>query len=133
MKRYNQLNLALFFIGGMMLIISNPIYDLWLGKGKVNIPFTLSLYGCLYFNIMIFGSKYVHFLNGINALKIQFWASVISPVVFILLALLFIKTLHWGAASLFIASSFANFNALIVAPVQYYQIIYKSKSGIWKK
>jgi len=133
MKKYNQLNLILFLIGILMLIVSNNIYDLWLGKGKVNIPFVLSLFGCLYFNTMIFGSKYVHFLNGVNALKIQFWASVISPLIFALLAVLLVKIMHLGAASLFIAASIANFNGLVLAPVQYYQIVYKNKGGIWKK
>ena len=34
--------------------------------------FILSFWGFLYFNIAMFAGKYVYFLNGINALRIQF-------------------------------------------------------------
>jgi O-antigen/teichoic acid export membrane protein len=132
-RKYNYLNLFLIILGLIMLLASSTIYDLWLGKGKVNIPFILSFWGFIYFNVMIFGSKYVHFLNGINALKIQFWSSVISPIVFIIIALIFIKYFKYGASAMFIASIVSNSNGLILAPIQYHQIINKNKGGAWRK
>jgi O-antigen/teichoic acid export membrane protein len=133
-KKYNQLN-ALLMLGGLvMLIFSDIVYRLWLGSGKVNIPFTLSLWGFLYYTITMFGGKYVHFLNGISALRIQFISSAISPFLYIAAAILLIKYYHFGVSSLFIASIIANFNAYLLAPIQYYQIIVKkSKSSIWYK
>src|SRR5665647_284018 len=81
-KKYNQLNALLFIVGCLMLLFSTDIYQLWLGKGKVSIEFSLSLCGFLFFNVGMFGSKYVNFLNGINALRMQFWASVLSPFIY---------------------------------------------------
>src|SRR5665647_2827140 len=81
-KKYNQLNALLFIVGCLMLLFSTDIYQLWLGKGKVSINYYLSLWGFLYFNITMFAGKYVFFLNGINALRIQFWASVLSPFIY---------------------------------------------------
>ena len=130
-KKYNQLNILLFFIGGIMLIFSHSIYDLWLGKGKVNISFYLSLWGFLYFMMTTFVATYVAFLNGINALRIQFIACIISPFVYIGVALLLIKYYHMGAFSLFIASIVCNFNGLILAPLQYHMVVNKQKKGIW--
>ncbi len=105
--------------------------SLWLGEGKVNIPFSLSLWGFIYFNVILFGSKYVSLLNGINALRIQFIASIISPFLYIAAALVLIRFYHAGVYALFIASVIANFNAIILAPLQYYKIITKNKKGIW--
>jgi O-antigen/teichoic acid export membrane protein len=130
-KKYNQLNIGILLVGIIMLVFSGTIYRLWLGKGTVDIGFSLSFWGFLYFNVSIFGGKYVSFLNGINALRIQFLASVVSPFVYIAVALILIKYYHMGVYSLFIASIIANFNAIALAPLQYYQIIVKNKKGIW--
>lgn len=114
-----------------MLVLSEPVYDLWLGKDKVAIAFGLSLWGFLYFNISVFGAKYVFFLNSVNALRIQFWSSILSPFLYVASALVLIKVFNTGVTALFIASIIANFNGLILAPIQYYMIIYRNKKGIW--
>ncbi len=133
-RKYNQLNILMVFIGLIMLISSPTVYRLWIGEGKVTIPFLLSLWGVLYFNVLIFSGKYVNFLNGISALRIQFISSLVSPVVYIGTAILLIRTYHLGVYSLFIASIISNFNGLILAPLQYYMVINKkSTSPIWYK
>ena len=130
-KKYNQLNILLIIVGGIMLLFSHTIYNLWLGKGKVNISFYLSLWGFLYFSMTMFVSKYVFFLNGINALRIQFIACTLSPFVYIAASLLLIKYYRMGTYALFIASIVANFNGLLLAPIQYHMVINKRKKGIW--
>lgn len=132
-KRYNQLNLLLFAVSIIMLVFSKDFYRLWLGEGKVTILFSLSLWGFIYYNIMMFGAKYVFFLNGISALRIQFIASLISPFVYIPTALLLLTKFHLGAQALFIASVVANFNGYFLAPLQYHMVINKNKRGIWSK
>lgn len=130
-KKYNQLTILLFFAGCVMLIFSDKAYDVWLGKGKVNISFYLSLWGFLFFLSTMIADTYVSFLNGINALRIQFVACIISPIVFIGVAFLLLKYFKMGVYSLFIASIVCNFNGLILAPLQYHMIINKKKKGIW--
>jgi O-antigen/teichoic acid export membrane protein len=132
-NKYNQLNIVMAVIGCIMLMSSETVYRLWLGKGKVNIGFYLSLWGFLYFNVTMFAAKYVYFLNGINALRIQFFSSIISPFVYVAVSILLIKYYHMGVYSLFVASIIANFNGYILAPLQYYQVINKNKKGIWIK
>ena len=133
-KKYNYLNVLFVLAGLVMLIFSPALYRLWLGEGKVNIAFPLSLWGFLYYSISMFGGKYVYFLNGISALRIQFIACAISPFLYLVAAIFLIKYYHAGVNSLFIASILANFNAYLLAPLQYYMIINKrSKSAIWYK
>lgn len=132
-KKYNILNVILVVVGIFMLIFSNTIYDLWLGKDKVQIDFVLSLWGFLFFCVSMYGSKYVSFLNGISALLIQFWASLFSPVLYILLVMVFIKNFDMGVYAVFVAAVLANFNGYILAPIQYYFIVHKGKKGIWIK
>lgn len=133
MKRYNLLNILLVGVGVLMLIFSDWIYNVWLGEGKVSIPFSLSFWGFIHFNVIIFGAKYVSFLNGINALRIQFYACLISPALYIVLAIVLIRQYHLGVYSLFVASIIANFYAYVLAPIQYNKIINKKAKGIWLK
>ena len=132
-KKYNSLNIILLAAGILMLVFSSDIYSLWLGKGKVSISFSLSLWGFIFFNVSMFCSKYVYFLNGISALRIQFLASVVSPFLYIIVAIILIRYYHMGVYALFIASVIANFNGLVLAPIQYHQVINRNKKGIWIK
>lgn len=132
-KKYNQLNILLILLGLIMLFLSDKIYQLWLGKGTVNIQFTLSMWGFFYFSLTMFAGTYVYFLNGINALRIQFIASIISPLIYIAIALLLIKHYKMGAHSLFIASIIANFNGYLLSPLQYHLVVNKKRKGIWVK
>ncbi|MGN6196964.1 MAG: lipopolysaccharide biosynthesis protein [Ginsengibacter sp.] len=131
-KKYQQLTILLTFFGIIMLICSHTIYNVWL-NGKVNISFSLSLWGFLYFVVTMFGYTYVYFLNGINALRIQFFACILSPLIYVGVAILLIQYYKMGVYSLFIASIIANFNAFILSPLQYHMIINKNKKGIWIK
>jgi O-antigen/teichoic acid export membrane protein len=132
-RRYNQLNIVMIVVGCVMLMLSEKVYRLWLGEGKVIIGFYLSLWGFLYFVVTMFALKYVYFLNGINALRIQFWACIISPLVYIAVAIILIKYYKMGVYALFIASIIANFNGYILSPLQYHMVINKNKKGIWVK
>ena len=132
-KRYNQLNIVIFVIGCVMLIFSEKVYRLWLGEGNVIIGFYLSLWGFLNFALMMYAGKYVNFLNGINALRIQFFGSIISPLIYIAVAIILIKYYKMGVYALFIASIIANVNGYILSPLQYYMVVNKNKKGIWVK
>jgi O-antigen/teichoic acid export membrane protein len=133
MKKYNILNVLFVLAGIIMLFFADTIYDLWLGKETVKIDFLLSVWGLVFFMVSIYGSKYVSFLNGISALRLQFWASILSPILYIALTMIFIKYFEMGVYALFVASVIANFNAFILAPIQYHMIINKGKKGIWIK
>jgi O-antigen/teichoic acid export membrane protein len=132
-RNYNILGGIIIVCGVFMLFFSQKIYTLWLGEGTVHISNTLSIAGLIYFSISIFADKYVAFLNGISALRLQFITSLISPFIYIIVAMIMIKVFKMGAYSLFIAGTIAGFNGYLLAPFQYFQIIHRSKRGIWIK
>src|SRR5690554_59569 len=132
-KKYNLLNILVFGISIIMLLFSNKFYDLWLGEGTVDIDFRLSFWGFVFFNIAMFGGKYMSFLNGISALRIQFWSSMVSPILYIGVVYILISYFEMGVYAIFVAAVIANYNAFILAPLQYYMVIVKKKKGIWIK
>ena len=131
-RKYLYVLIPFVIIGGLMLPVANSIYDLWLGKGIVIVPFSISLLCCIYILTTIFATIFVFVINGIGALQIQFYSSIITSIGFVFLSLFLIKKLHWGVESILISSIVSNVFGFIIAPIQYYQIIVKRKQvGIW--
>lgn len=122
--KYRKIAMVLFGIALIMLLVSNYAYDLWLGKGKIDVSFQVSLFMCLFTVLYFFGGIYCTILNGISALNIQFKASIVSPFVFLITSYILINNFNWGISSIIIASILANFNGFILAPLQYRKIFY---------
>ncbi|MBX9189797.1 polysaccharide biosynthesis protein [Bacteroides sp. K03] len=131
-SKYFKVGLFVLLIGVLMFICSGWIYKIWIGN-VVAVSSTLSFWMFIYFATSIFGSIFVFFVNGIGALKIQCLSSLISPVIFVTLVILFCNVFNMGMYAILIASIIANFNGLILAPLQYYKVIIKQKQGIWIK
>ena len=122
-KKY-MLLFAVFLAGTVLLLVfSGPVYRVWIGD-SVTVPFQLSLWVMAFMVSLMFGSVFVHILDGAGILKVQTVACVIGPVLFLLLCHLFIRS-GWGVHSILIASILANFNGWILAPLQCYFFLKK--------
>ena len=121
-KNATRKYLRLFFIISlptlMMLFLAQPIYNIWIGD-KVFISNSINIWTMIYFLGLMFGSTFVYILNGASLLKIQTIASFISPLVFLFTCYIFIKA-GIGVCGILIAAIIANFNGIILAPIQYY-------------
>jgi O-antigen/teichoic acid export membrane protein len=131
-KKYLIFLVPFIFGGVIMLIFANKIYDLWLGKDVVEIRFSISLLCYLFFSTGMFASIFVAVLNGIGALKIQFYTSIIASIIYLIIVLVLIKKLNFGVEAVLIGSIITNVYGYILAPVQYHKVfIKKSRSKIW--
>lgn len=126
---------ALFLIGGLLMLgLSDWVYDFWINSKvdtPVIIPFALSAWVLAYNMVIIWGQVFCLFVNGIGALKIQFCTSMISPILFITVTIVLARVFGMGMECVLIGSIVANFNAMILAPLQYYMVMHKNKQGIW--
>lgn len=130
--KYLYILIPFILTGAAMLAISKPIYDLWLGENVVIVPFTISLLCYVFISTTLFAYIFVFVINGIGALQIQFYSSIITSIAFVALSMILIKHFHFGVESILISSIVSNLFGLIIAPIQYYQIIIKRKqAGIW--
>lgn len=131
-KKYTYVLIPFVLMGAAMLTIAQPVYNIWLGENVVVVPFTISLLCYIFISTSLFAYIFVFVINGIGALQVQFYSSIITSVGFVALALLLIKRFHFGVESILISSIVSNLFGFIIAPIQYYQIIIKrKKSGIW--
>lgn len=129
-RKYLYTLCVIFVVGIFMLIISGPVYDLWVGK-SINISFSLSAWMLAYVITLMFGAVFVYFVNGIGALRIQYISSLISPILFVGVVMTLAKVFNMGVVSVLIASIVANFNGLILAPLQYYKVVIVRRGGVW--
>lgn len=130
-KKYLKVGLLLVLVGIFMLIGANKIYDLWIGKGVIQISFSLSFWMFLYATLSIFGSIYVGILNGAGALKLQFISCLFSPFIFIFFVILFTRGFNMGISSVMVAAVLANFNSYLLAPIQFNKIFRQQKQKFW--
>lgn len=119
-KKYRKLAFLIIILGLIMLFFSDTVYDFWLGKGRIEIPFRISFFLFLFNALLILGSVYCNILNGLSMLETQFKASILSPILFLILCYVFINYFKLGLESVIIASIFSNFNGYILAPIQYF-------------
>jgi len=133
-KKYLLILIPFILFGIIMLSIAGRVFDLWLGKNVVHISYNISLLCFIFFSTGMFASIFISVINGIGALKILLWVSIITTIVFFTFASVFIRKFNLGVEAILIASILANVGGYIVAPLQYYQIfIKKSKSAVWYK
>lgn len=133
-KKYLLILIPLIFGGILMLIFSEKIYELWVGKNVIHIDFTISLLCLIFFSTAIFANVFVYVLNGIGAIQIQFMSAIFTSIGFLVLSLILIKRFHYGVQSVLISAIISNAFGYIIAPIQYYKIFYKkSAAKIWYK
>lgn len=131
-KKYLFILVPFIVTGLIMLIFSERVYELWIGKNIVHINFTISLLCFVFFSTTMFASIFVSVINGIGALKIQFYTAIISSICFFCISLLFIKYLRMGVEAVILSSIITNVFGYIIAPIQFYKIFYQNSiSKIW--
>lgn len=133
-KKYLLILIPFLFMGVIMLVFSDQFYGLWLGEGVVEIDFRISLFSFIFFAVGMFASIFVNVINGIGALRIQFYSSIITAIGFIALSLFFILILDLGVWSIILASILSNVYGYLLAPIQLYNILKGRKvDSIWFK
>lgn len=116
LARYLKLLILFVFLGIIMLIIAPVAYNIWVGD-SVSISFSVTFWLFVSTIVMMYANLYVYILNGAAILKLQTIACVLSPIVF--LSVYFgLVHLGLGVESIIIASIVANYNGLIIAPIQ---------------
>lgn len=114
---------ALFTICGIFMVAISPwVYDIWIGD-KVHIAVMLSAAVLVYNLALMFGNVFVLVLNGCGILKVQMYSCLISPLIYLAVFFLCAKTINIGIYSVVVAAIVANFNGLLLAPIQCHHLL----------
>ena len=131
-KANNQMNLMMIAIAlglFVMILVSPWVYDIWIGA-QSHVPLNMTIMMALYIFLLILSMRYSYFLNGIGALRLQMYMTVMT-IVFIPLAWVVSYITHniiWfmGVMGFCIAPS------ILVNMLQFSKIMKGKATGIWR-
>lgn len=131
MKKMNYI--AIFFSIGViiMLLVSGIAFKLWVGD-RVQVPIDLSIILTIYSIMAVFVTPYNNFLGGVGKLNIVMIISICKIILFIPVAIAFIKL--WGSVGLVLTIIFVNTLPNFFFGIKQYRMIINQKAtGIWNK
>jgi O-antigen/teichoic acid export membrane protein len=131
MGRMNVIS-VIFAIGIIiMVIISMPVFHLWVGD-KVKIPMALVVLMALYALMNAVTAPYSMFINGTGKIRLTSSLSIIAIAQYLLSVFLFTHLIK-NSTAVILAIIFTNLPGLIYQPIQTYKILNRKAIGIWNK
>ena len=113
----------------LMTIVSPYVFQIWIGD-KCHVPFSMTVLMAIYVFLLVMSIRYSYFLNGIGALRLQLYMTVMT-IIFIPLAWFVSHTTHdilyfMGVMCVCIAPS------ILVNKIQFSKILKGTATGIWR-
>jgi O-antigen/teichoic acid export membrane protein len=128
LKKLRLIWASLSILALIMLLFSNFIYGIWVGK-EIVIPFTLSAVIAAYFVINAWNGIYCAFLNGVGKIKLQLYTGILDMIIHIPLAIYLGKKL--GISGVILSLVILCGLNMIWTVIQYNKIINNKATGIW--
>ena len=114
----------------LMLLISKPIYYLWIGN-KVEIPFSMSCVMAIYIFIAIFSTYYSNMICGFGKIHLLTIITLTQAIIYIPLAIWF--SYQTGVIGVVIALLLVNLLSAVTNKIQFEKIKKGKATGIWNK
>ncbi|MBQ8456607.1 MAG: hypothetical protein IJ540_03255 [Prevotella sp.] len=113
----------------LMVLVSEWVFKIWIGD-SCHVPFNMTCMVALYIFLFILSMRYSIFLNGVGALRLQMYMTVMA-VIFIPMSYLVNKYTHnilWFLAVM----SFCVIPSIITNFVQFRKILNGTANGNWR-
>lgn len=131
-KKLMQIWGAIIVVLVLMLIISNKVYQMWIGD-RVIIPYALSAAWAIFIAIQSLNMIFVQVINGTGKVKLQMFLGIIGAIINIPLSILLAKYFNLGITGVISATIFTQVLAIGFVIVQYKKIVSGQLHGIWGK
>ena len=116
----------------LMFVLSNRVYNLWLGY-NIHIPILLSGLFAVYILLRIISSLFTNFVNGTGYLRISLATSLFAIILNVPLSILFSKYVFNSSAGVIFATIISMLLSVVFKSIQYYKIVNDKAEGIWAK
>ena len=114
----------------LMLIFSNFIYRMWVGK-EIAVPLGISVVMAAYVILNAWCGIYSQFLNGVGKIKLQLYSGLLGALINIPLAIYLGR--HLGISGVVLSTFLIAIISAIWSPVQYFKLINNKAKGIWNE
>lgn len=127
-RRLIQIWAGLVLVGLVMLLISDRIFQLWLGDA-IQVPFSISALMYIWVVINSWNLIFVHFVNGTGKIGLQLRVSVLIAVLNIPTAVL--MGMHIGFEGVIMASILMSSVSVVMLPLQYFKLMNGTAKGVF--
>lgn len=128
----NRLTLLLSIGMVLMIIFSQQVFDIWLGK-KIVVPYKMTTLVAIFIFLQSWLGNYTQFINGIGKIRLILILVVIFGALNIPLSIFFSKWLNMGADGVILSMIICVFPLCLSSTVQTNLILLNRHSGIWSK
>lgn len=128
-RKMNLLMLALATGLMLMAVVSPWVYAFWVGD-KTHIPTAMTALMALYVFMLVLSMRYSYILNGVGALRLQMYMTVMT-VVYIPAAWL-VSTTTRSMTAFLLVMCLCNLPGIVVNVIQYNKILNGKATGLWK-
>lgn len=130
MERLRRLCFILAIVAAIMLLFSNFVYRMWVGR-QIVISISVSASIASYVILNAWNAIHSQFLNGVGKIKMQLYFALGGSLINIPLAIFLGRTL--GIYGVVLSTTIISIVIAIVSPIQYQKIIDDRDRGIWGK
>jgi len=128
-RKMNVMMAGITLLIVFMVMVSSWVYHVWIGEAS-HVPSGMTVMMAIYTFLMVVSMRYSYFLNGVGALRLQMYMTVMT-VVFIPLAWVTSRLTHdilWFMAVMCICVA----PSIVVNMVQFQKILKGTATGIWR-
>jgi len=115
-----------------MIILSQPIYKIWIGE-RVTVPTSLSLFMGLFVIINAWNSFHNIIINGIGKIKLQLYVTLGGAIINVPMAVFLCQNDNLNINGIVIASMLSIIANSYFSRVQVKKILRNELSGIWNR
>lgn len=128
-KKMNLVMLLITIVMILAVAVSPWVFQLWIGD-SCHVPFGMTVMVALYIFLLILSMRYSYFLNGIGALRLQLYMTIMT-VLFIPMSYFVVSYTHdmlWflGVMCFCVAPS------IVVNYIQFHKFLHGTAKGIWR-
>ena len=114
----------------LMCIASPVIYHVWIGE-KAEIPMSMTVCVCIYMLIYNWNNLQVYLINGVGAIKLQTYVTLIGLILHIPLSFVLGRYFSFDALGVVLSMSIINCIYSIFFTIQINKIINEKAKGVW--
>lgn len=119
-----------FFVGTIMLIASQWVFDIWVGD-KISVSYVMSALVAAWALLNIWNGIFSQFLNGLGKVKLQMYLGISAALLNIPLAIFLGKKI--GIEGVLLANLLVLSVGVFLYPLQYYKLVNNKAVGIFNK
>lgn len=128
-KKLNIMTVGIIVCLTLMVLCSKWVYAVWI-QDKCTVPMPMTIMMAVYILLLVLSMRYSYFLNGVGALRLQMYMTVMS-IIFIPMAWA-VSTLTHDIIYFLLIMCVCNIPGLVANIIQFHKILNNKAKGIWR-